>query len=571
MLKAVISYLFVYNIFNISKCMQMKETDLGKGKEKGYEVKKDFPFEHVEISAPVMDILGQYGRAVNQEITTVERAKQLVEIVRDFTGEDAPAWIIDATALAGIAEYAAKDYSQTSEKKEKEKIIQARKHINRYMLSSEDESNECPNSKEIVKTLAALSYVENELGGMRSIRRGIGQVTGMTPDQRLQTNTQKTHAHKEREGVDEPWDGDLENVKIADPEKVLNLTNQKMFAPLLIKAAIALQALSNRGDITKASASRHARDALEVYAPFCETIGYDGEALALNNGALGAKFENSVHHEKNKAIVEYLVTEHERLLKGSGKFRAIAQLFDDDSLKVRPVVNSKSKSHEVKLGTFEATFGDINIDGRYRAKGIYSLLDKVFNRRGGELADGKCEMPMDLLGLTCITKDKEESAELISRIFEKISTDDNFQPKPVPERAKYEQGYIHVQGTEEYLRTICGKARFDRSKISHVTVDPDDFEVAKLTFMIKSGDKWIPTELQILTKHAREEARVGIVSHILFKLFGRFKNGDGTEAKRRESSRILRTIKAQKKEMKDPMPTMEHMVWFVELCQRAGV
>ncbi len=526
-----------------------------------YEIVDVCPLKSAKISDEASKILDQYSDIAHEQ-KTKDQAERRVEILRNFAGHDVPEWILDVAALAELAERAA---DKTSIHRN------SRKYIYRYILQREDD----PAESEVVKALAALSYVERELGADSQSRRRLGGAGLIPSKERLERNTLRAARRKKpTQRVETPWAEELDDIQLADPEKVLDLTDQMLFVPLLVKAAQTLDMLKNRREITKTEARRYLKDALEVYIPFCETLGYDGFALALSNAAHSLKTENQKNYHEDTA--EVIKQKYENLFGKDNHLQAITQILDNNSEAYFDTIGADAESYGVKMGSFTGNLGGVEVDGRYRVKGLYTLLSKFFAKSHPDDENIESRLPMDMLGLTLITKTPEESAVLLGKLLERVTQDDLFVRVPTVERREKELGCIHVQGTNDFMRVICEKNGLDRASISSVEVSSDDFEVAKMTFMIRKGEEEIPTEVQIITRSSRDNGRRGLVGHMLHKLFGKLeKNDEETRQRREKISVILQTIHNQKKQMKDPIPITSKTGWFIHSfindCRRAGV
>lgn len=530
------------------------------GKEPGfYEEVKVCPLEKVMVSDEALLTLEQYSDIAHEQVTR-DRALRRVEILRNFAGHDMPEWCLEVAALAELAERAADEDSVHRN---------SRRYINRYRIS--DNTSDFSRD-EVIKALAALSYVERELGADSRSTRRLAQVVLEKPEERLSGKVRRARSKRPAQNVDTAWNEELNDIQLADPEKMLELTNQMLFVPLLVKAAHTLDMLKNRREITKTEAKRYMKDALEVYIPFCETIGYDNFAQALNNAAQSFKVESQKNYKEE--VAEAIKQKYEKLFGGDSHLRAIAQILDGNSETCFAVIGMNPDKYGAKLGSFTGNLDGVEVDGRYRVKGMYALISKFFSK-GYRDDDVDSKLPMDMLGITLITQDREESAAVLGKLLQRVAQDD-LTPMPTVERREKEHGYIHIQGTDDFINGICRENGIDRSKISSATVDSEDFEVAKLTFMtIRNGEE-IPTEVQIITRNARDNGRRGLAGHMLHKLFGKLAKNDGeTRLRREETSIILQTIHDQKKMMKNPIPitttTNRYIHSFTELCRRAGV
>lgn len=530
-----------------------------EGSPKPYEIiAAPRPLDEVEISSGALTVLEQYSGIAHERIT-LGRAGRRTDILRDFMGSDSPEWIIDVAALAELAERAADESSVHRN---------SRRYINRYMLTKEGDPSNIPT----IRALAGLSYVEEKLGSKSRSKRNLGMAATDKPEARVRKTPHRRGILAQ--GVDRPWAEELDEIQLADPETMLKLTDQNLFVPLLVKSAECLDMLANRREITKTDAKRYARDALEVYTPFCEIIGYDGFANALSNAANGLKVEGRKNYDE--LVAEVVGEEYQSMFSGDNHLLAISKVLDLNTAIFDSTVGTSSNAHDVKLGAFTGELDGIEIDGRYRVKGLNTLINKLFSKDYSDYKAVEDKLPMDMLGITFIANSVEESALLMSKLLERVAQHDSFTPKATVDRREFEQGHIHVQGTGDFINHICKWIGVDAENISCNELTPDDYEVAKVTFLTKVNGQEIPTEVQIVTREARDNGRRGLVGHLLFKLFGKLSDEDvGMRSKREKVSAIIKAIHSQKKRMKEPIPdtsvTTLFINSFIELCRRAGV
>ena len=525
-----------------------------------YELFEPWPLKGVSLSEPAEAALIQHAE-IAHESGNLERARRRASIIRDFAGPEVPAWIVDVVGLADLADRAA---VKTREHRN------SRKYLARYM-SMMGMTN--PENDEVVKALACLPYVEQRIGAAVRSRREVGDAVLGSANERLALDD-KTRRHVA--GAETEWGQDLDNVQLADPRTMLELTEMNMFVPLLTKATQTLDLLHNWRELTRGVAVAKARDALEVYAPFCEIIGYDGMTLELSNAANSLKVRDMKHYSESRA--DAVRDRYERMFAGDAHYRVIAGLLDRESTVFESPVHTGPASNNVKIGSFVGELAGTNVEGRYRVKGFNTLLRKLFLKWRNDVPLQE-QLPMDTLGITFITDSPEESAAVIGKLLERISADgETYQPKPTEgrRRKKYAQGYIHVQGVEDYINTICATNGIDRKNISTATLRARDYEVAKITFLVADGAESIPVEIQVITRSARKEARRGIVSHILYKLFGKLSNDAEQLNERERVAEILDTIHERRDTASNPISLEDDRIGpvvrsFVTTCQSAGV
>ncbi len=302
----------------------------------------------------------------------------------------------------------------------------------------------------------------------------------------------------------------------------------------LIEATETLQWLQSdaAGNDTATLQKLHAAEAL--YAPFCEIIGFDGLAMALQGRCHELRLINTGRGD---------VVEHARVIIESmgtpddvhDKVESILKELLGDNLQEK--ILTHFSRHGIVIGEGLAREELLRIV--WRQKTVGSLARKL-----AQLEDGK--MPMDVIAATVITKDATEIGQVLDTILQQAIDSPRTNLLPSPSRDLC----MHVKGTEDYIEQIRQAMGFpDRASmddyIDVVPVGPEQYQVAKITFTYQRwGEPWPQhVEIQLNTEKDRVEARIGSAAHALFKLTG------GVNIASEKEIAAIRELHAQKEHL----------------------
>ena len=332
--------------------------------------------------------------------------------------------------------------------------------------------------------------------------------------------------------------------------------------------AIYIGACEILDNITRPSSERDSailQDVLEAesfYIPLCEILGYEALAAKLVGRCKKVRLEKQGKTEfinKARAILDD-VTDLDTT-------KLVSSALGMSDINTLPVIGEYQYSIE---DTDRATEERPSIMGevipqskgatriKYRIKSEGSLADSI--KRGQE--QGRDSLPMDVLGVTVISRDQRQSAvnfaEFIANNLLQAEVDDRtLQAAPSKQRA------IYVQGSFEYVNMVLAEldARgiprdaYDfkfQDDATRDKYDVDILEVAKATYLTSQHNEGreikVPTEVQFITQDERERMRIGDIAHIIYKYLSQI------SCTRREEYRIrkrfialMRHIYAHKK------------------------
>lgn len=290
---------------------------------------------------------------------------------------------------------------------------------------------------------------------------------------------------------------------------------------LIIKACELVDNMRHPSSSRESALFQDVLEAESYYAPIIEALGLEGLAGLLRSEA----HKRRLVGQGKSDCVEAARSVHDGIVD-AGIISIVGQLFDDDSRSyILPAVKEDSATGEppVYIGEFVTqTTSDTMISGNYRLKAIGSLANKI-NRYGGE------KLPMDTVGLMVISSDSKQSAIDFANFIEKRV--DMFDLYP----AESKTHPIFIQGSEEYVANVeseLGSRGVDPSSYqtkaeTRQEAERDGFrqyEVSKVTFMVKNDGEDIPVEVQFITRDERRRSRLGEVAHIIYKYLSQFED-----------------------------------------------
>jgi len=128
------------------------------------------------------------------------------------------------------------------------------------------------------------------------------------------------------------------------------------------------------------------------------------------------------------------------------------------------------------------------------------------------------EVPMDIIGMTLIAKDKDEMQACLKGLLNRLTPLD-VEFRSAPSRSEE----VHVKGRRDFIDTFGGgseNADLYTKLGLNVEDEPCDngYEAVKLTMFYTHDGIKVPVEIQITHESARKESRVGRGSHTIFKL-----------------------------------------------------
>lgn len=285
---------------------------------------------------------------------------------------------------------------------------------------------------------------------------------------------------------------------------------------LLIKAAQTLEWLYSDDATNDSVTFQKVNQARSLYVPFCEIIGFDGLAMALNSRCLELQllFTGRGHYvELAQSFIDNMGSPDAVAARTDRVLSAAFGISDHEE------VLTHGATHGIVIG--EGLCTDESLRVVWRRKSLGSLALKLAELDDTEIAEGN--FPMDIMGATVIVPDTAKVGSTFREMLERLKHDPRVTLVPSPKR----EFAVHVRGAQYYLNTIRQQLGFEsieemKQYVDVVESDPGGYQVTKLTFAYQEYGEPFPTlfEIQFNTESDRIQARVGTPSHALHKLSG---------------------------------------------------
>lgn len=368
---------------------------------------------------------------------------------------------------------------------------------------------------------------------------------------------------------------------VYDIDDIEDITSQVCREAFLLRAAQLLYRVNNYEGRDDEELLRDVADIEAFYGPVCEVIGYDGLALALNNKVKQIRLEKVGEADLMDVVDDYYsevfgVDEKTRrevyCMALNALFTGgVAEYDGKEGTQITPSVTNYSQQHEAVYGTLVGMMDGINVEGMFRIKSQGSFGEKILED-AKEVREAKLNhdvtslqyqveepetpeiMPMDVLGVTLVVEDEDQAAEMLRRLVNHVSSNIGeggcFKYRRSPSRAHA----VQIRGDAEYVKKVSQHGGFNPGNTELKINGPKDdkYQVSKITIEISVDGIHLPvrTEVQILTKQARRNARLGEIAHIIYK---HAKHKDLTDEEKREASQFLESINAWGREKRKDM------------------
>ena len=304
-----------------------------------------------------------------------------------------------------------------------------------------------------------------------------------------------------------------------DVEQMAAFLDNTNIEAVIIKACELLDNMRYPSSSRESAKLQDVLEAESFYAPLCEVMGFDGLAASLRSQAHIIRLKGRGKHELVKDIREQYET-----IRRAGVRNLVSAIFDAQIITeaaVGPRSEESCPNRSVHIGDFVAQNGKL-VYGKYRLKTVGSWAAKVHEAR----QNGKPEYtPMDVLGLTVISKNVKAQAHDFVKFLERIDTTPVLDLK----KAASKSSAICVHGTVDYVTTVRQEMEqrgFDIGRCEFVVQDDESvkqrgqkYQVSKTTFLMDYPglDKGVPVEVQFVTEDERRRSRTGEVAHIIYK------------------------------------------------------
>ncbi len=234
-------------------------------------------------------------------------------------------------------------------------------------------------------------------------------------------------------------------------------------------------------------------------------------------------------------------------------------------------VTNHSRQHEAVYGTLSGIMGGVDVEGVYRIKSKGAFEEKVLDdakdakqakihesmvrlHHAAEEPEAVEVIPMDMFGVTLIVEDEDQAAEMLRRLVDHVSSNIGeggcFKYRRAPSR----RHSVQIRGDAEYVKKVSQYGGFNpgNTELKINGEGDDNYQVSKITIEISVDGIHLPvrTEIQILTKQARRNTRLGEIAHIIYKLP---KHKKLTQEEKRDASQFLESINAWGREKRKDM------------------
>lgn len=455
---------------------------------------RQYPYSHLPENArkpieeyySISDIYSKPDSQSEEDVRSkLRQLNSKQRIIRSFCGKEINELAYSAAALGEIYDNAA---NQDSPDKKAKTVIKDFLHSNQF---SEDQEIDYRSKVYLQGLLSDRTRIEN-------LKKEI------VSEARSSKENKNTHSHINVDIIKEA----TQNINIES---------------FLIKAGETLELFDREGaDTTKLLDDIYFTEL--VIAPITELIGFDNLALALNSRVkeLELKHDGRIDLlERADAVLERINesgNEYDSLDKNTEKLvqSVLGEIFDGQdnfkamsSVEIHPKHDSIYGTIAVNESTDDIKNGEDGTIGRFRLKSRGSLAEKM-HRYDNDSSIPRGTIPMDLVGITLITKDKSEMIATLNRLVNGVYN----STKIIPNATVSKISPVHIAGTPDFI---------DYSTVSLSTpigvidakpsVDKDGLELGKTTFIYKN----IPIEVQVLTAEKRQAMRIGSLAHIFYK------------------------------------------------------
>ncbi len=300
-------------------------------------------------------------------------------------------------------------------------------------------------------------------------------------------------------------------------EELDDLTDEINIETILLKSAQLLKIIKDPS-VIGAERMQTVLKIEAIYAPVCEVLGFDALAATLISEANCTRLEMSGNGQYIDLAKQLIGSMGPELEVESFVERLPGRLVgESDTDSIVDADHDYGTFFTTAYSQFEKANGQTSyFDIISRRKTLGSLAMKLFRHN----KEGSPGVPVDLLGMTIVTGDTDEVAEVFKTIVEKLQQESSVELKAAPSR----QEALHVKGSAEFMDRVVVVARQSIDEpIDQPTENNNGFEVAKVTFIWnfcdQSGvDHDLPVEIQVTHQKSRQQSRIGEAAHINLKI-----------------------------------------------------
>ena len=495
---------------------------------------KTIDLERPSLEFPFQLALEEYfrGEGVKEREDPVAHAERTMELVKEFAGLKLPPEALYAVLLHDVADRFHNRDSQkcTPERRRAAGLVLADVCTNPGIEMT------CEQGLYVASLLADFIVTEKAYAEHRL------QVAGSIPEDIREIITDRYEGAVPAEA----WQQIEPFVDVKQMAAFLDKTN---IEAVIIKACELLDNMRYPSSSRESAKLQDVLEAESFFAPLCEVMGFDGLAASLRSQAHIIRLEGQGKH----GLVEDIRGQYETIRR-AGVRNLVGKIFDAQILTeamVGPRSGASCPNRSIHIGDFVAQNGKV-VYGKYRLKTVGSWAAKVHEAR----QNGKPEYtPMDVLGLTVISKNVKAQAHDFVKFLERIDTTPVLDLK----KAASKSSAICVHGTVDYVTTVRQEMEqrgFDIGRCEFMVQDDESvkqrgqkYQVSKVTFLMDYPglDKGVPVEVQFVTEDERRRSRTGEVAHIIYKYIRQLEQQGSVPDKDKHSiaqtmSQLLRQI-----------------------------
>lgn len=247
-----------------------------------------------------------------------------------------------------------------------------------------------------------------------------------------------------------------------------------------------------------------------LYGPLTELTGFDALAAEMMNKVYKWQVLHLPNGEEILTIAKAkldILGDREKI--ASVEKTVVSQLFGES---YQETFLGQDSGHDLHY-----TDGQVTMDGegskeRVRLLSRLKTLGSTAKKMSREGVD---QLPADIIGMTIICKDDDQTADVYDRLLIQIEAIESLSIVNAPSREED----IQVKGSESFIHKLATKFA---SKPREYRVKPElsanGFEAAKVTLSYRENGVDYPIEIQITHEDSRRASRVGLASHTIFKL-----------------------------------------------------
>ncbi len=326
-------------------------------------------------------------------------------------------------------------------------------------------------------------------------------------------------------------EADWHNIRIgADVPRIVGLSRHVNVESIVARSALLLDRIAT----TTTHDSKLLKDVLEietVYAPLLDILGLHASEAILRHHAEKARLMAAGREDirqRYDEMSEYIESARESGLVEDVITDVVGVDFEENNYSF--IIDNEetpygSKSYYSAVRSTSKSGVPFRFISRIKSPG--SATDKSVHHNEGK-------MPQDIYAGTVVVDDVDQMVTRFKEVYANIKA---LEKAGVCElvSAPSKDFPVHIKGTQEYMDAVKVGLKdeengpkfvdeIDEGKPIPGTVK-EPFQVLKVTFNVKRGDKVLPVEIQFQTIMDRNSSRLGGASHLTYKAENGTKSG----------------------------------------------